>query len=803
MAAALALLFFGSLAFNAATDDSRYPGPLDLIRRFPWLVLLVLVPVAIYGMWPRERDGQDSERSGPDLLVPVSTFRLPPRNPHFVGRQDVFDEVDRRFRLPGSALAVVHGMAGLGKTQTAIEYAYRHLDEYDFVGFLDSERPDLLKPQFVELAAALGIPNVQRDRAVDLTYEALGTKGRWLLIFDNAERPADYRPFLPRGRAAKSGNVIITTRIGGWAALGQVIDLSLFGRADSMALLTSRALRDPSQVDLTQICHLLGDLPIAIEQAAAYMDFYQVTAADYRSMLAAGLEEMLAYDGLLDRPGVVVATLWDISLSRLAVECPAAVQLLELCSVLAPQPIPLGLFVNHKDLLAGPLAAAAADERLWAATVGAIVGMSLARRDRDGIILHRLEQAAIRHELDPSRRARVVAAAAALLEASTADDVESVPSVWQAWQAILVHLLAIADDAADVAPQATLGTLLQRAARYLRVAGSPSAAGPLAEKAASIHERLHGSSAAVVGTDLRVLARIFRDAGQLERARPYAERALDIHTKALGADSPEVGFDLIVLAQVVRDLGDLVAARGLAERALALHESLLGTGDSQVAFDLTILARVLWDLGQASDALPYASRALDIDEGRYGPRHPQVGTDLTILARIHHDLGHRDCAVADATRALAVMEEAFGPDHPEVATALTIMAQIAAWIGDLGPARSFVERALALHVRTYDADHPYVAFDLVTLCEIDLRQHDVPAALDHARRAVQVHVAACGDQHPFVGYSMTALARALAADGQLDLARSTATKALTILGPTRGPDHPWTKQAAAIIDRLP
>jgi hypothetical protein len=123
----LLVLFVGSLAFNAASGQSHWPGPLDLVRVHPWLVLLLLIPVSLIGLWqaPRRDRGQNPP-------APM-TYQLPPRNADFTARDATLRDLRQRLTSAnGVAMLVVRGMGGVGKTQLAVEYAYRHLEKYRF-----------------------------------------------------------------------------------------------------------------------------------------------------------------------------------------------------------------------------------------------------------------------------------------------------------------------------------------------------------------------------------------------------------------------------------------------------------------------------------------------------------------------------------------------------------------------------------------------------------------------------------------------------------------------------------------------
>src|SRR3954447_13018281 len=148
-------------------------------------------------------------------------------------------ELRRRLRAGEATLTVqaLYGLGGVGKTQLALEYAHRFAADYDLVWWLDAEQPVLIPDQLAALAARLDLPPAATvaDTVERLLAELRG-RDRWLLVFDNAERPADIAGYRPGG----AGHVLITSRYPGWGALGGRIEVDVLTRAETVALLRAR-----------------------------------------------------------------------------------------------------------------------------------------------------------------------------------------------------------------------------------------------------------------------------------------------------------------------------------------------------------------------------------------------------------------------------------------------------------------------------------------------------------------------------------------------------------------------------------
>jgi TIR domain/NB-ARC domain len=339
----------------------------------------------------------------PDALPGV--WSAPARNPNFTGRED--DLAALAAALAAGATVTVQavaGMGGVGKTQLATQFAYDHAADYDLVYWLAAEESAALPDQFAVLAADLGLePVPDPDGLQAQVHRQLREVAGWLLIFDNAGDRGDIRPWIPAVPMLPGtrGHVIVTTRRGGFDDLGAVLDLDVVSPEEALALLRTRV---PGLGDDTgaELAGELGFLPLALDQAAAYMNRAKKPAGDYLRLLRSRAAELYRQGRASGRDDTM-ATLWDISLEQVTGENQAAAQLLDLCAYLAPEAIPLDLFTGHVDLLPEPLAAAAGDELAFDEAIAVLVDYSLLKRTETGLQIHRVLQGALRarHQHQP------------------------------------------------------------------------------------------------------------------------------------------------------------------------------------------------------------------------------------------------------------------------------------------------------------------------------------------------------------------------------------------------------------------
>ncbi|MEA2429503.1 MAG: hypothetical protein QOF37_3131 [Thermoleophilaceae bacterium] len=326
-------------------------------------------------------------------------WNVPSRNPNFTGRAEILATLARTLdRESAVTVSAVHGMGGVGKTQLVNEYVHAHATRFEVVWWITAETTATIPDQFAVLAARLGVEAEGDPAAVRIAvHEELRRIHGWLLVFDSANSVAEVRDWIPSSpvQVGTTGRVIVTTRRGGFKALGAVLDLDVLDLDAAVALIRTR-VPDVNVEIATEIASFLARLPLALVQAAAYLEITGMPPQDYLNLLRTRTEKLLSRGLVADRAGITVATLWDLSLGQIAPASPAAVQLLDLCAYLAPEAIPLDLFTNHPDLLPSPLAQAAADPVDFADVLAVLVDFSLARWGSNGLQVHRLVQAAIR-----------------------------------------------------------------------------------------------------------------------------------------------------------------------------------------------------------------------------------------------------------------------------------------------------------------------------------------------------------------------------------------------------------------------
>ncbi|MEU4494653.1 FxSxx-COOH system tetratricopeptide repeat protein [Streptomyces sp. NPDC023998] len=637
--------------------------------------------------------------SGPRLPGSLPrVWNLPGRNAGFTARDGLLVHLRQELTSgSGAAVQALRGRGGVGKTQLAIEYGHRFAGEYELAWWIRSEEPALIQDQLAALAVKTGAAQADTapSEALEALAEELRTRGRWLLVFDNAEDPAALAPHLPGG----SGHVLITSRNPAWQDVAIAVEVDGFARTESTALLRAR-VRGLAEHDADRLAHELEDLPLALVQAAALLAD-GLTVSQYLRLLGESVSKVLDEGRPTGYPASLAAQI-RLSTQHLADTQPAALAMLQACALLAPEPFPLHACTRPvadapadvAGLLNNPLAGRNA--------LRALARQGLARVQDGTVQLHRLTQTIVRDQLTGSERTDAAGTAEALLTAAYPGEAAD-PSTWPAWPDLIPHLLT--PDPTDLTTGAGRYAACE-ACWYLMDRGNAPTALPRLQHLHRTWTRLLGPDHQHTLWAANYLARAYNDTQNHTQARALAADTLERSRRVLGMDHPYTLTAATRLAIDLAALGEVEAARALGEDTLERQRRVLGEDHANTLGTASNLALRLAELGEVEAARALGQDTLERQRRALGEEHPDTLITASNLALRLAELGEVEAARALGQDTLERQRRVLGEDHAYTLITASSLAVRLAELGEVGAARALGEDTLERQRRVLGEDHP-------------------------------------------------------------------------------------------------
>jgi tetratricopeptide repeat protein len=627
---------------------------------------------------------------------------LLPKPEFLAGREELLTELDGRLtggEGHGPRFVALSGLGGAGKTSVALAYAYSHLNEVEVVWQFAAEDATVLSDEFGKLAAELGTRDLSvRDPVASVHSELARRAAGWLLIFDNAADMASAEKFLP---PAGPGRVLITSQNPDWP--WPPLDVPPLGDEVAARFLISRTGDQDWQAAL-ELARQMGGLPLALEQAAAYMVAVGDSLAYYLTLFQRRRADLLR-SGLTGH-GPTVTTTWALALGRLESDFGAAA-LLRLVAFCAPEAIPLRLLLQPRPGLEerlGPQVAPVltpllADPLAVNHAVVALRRYSLVTTAPGKLVsVHRLVQAVTADHMPAEQAAAWQQATAAVIEAAIPRDPQP-PDTWPDFAALLPHAQAALDAGSDGIVQI---------ASYLGYSGNYVAARDLMRGVVDARESAEGAEHPSTLIARSNLAHWSGEAGNAIAACDQLAALMPVEERVLGPEHPQTLATRDSLARWTGQAGDAAAARTQLAALLPVKERVLGPENPSTLItrgNLAYWTGAAGDTEAAAAARDQFAALLPIRERVLGAQHPRTLSDRDWLARFTGDAGNPAAARDQLAALLPVKERVLGPENPSTLITRGNLAYWTAAAGDLGPARDQFAALVPLREQVLGAEH--------------------------------------------------------------------------------------------------
>jgi tetratricopeptide (TPR) repeat protein len=764
---------------------------------------------------------------------------IPIRNPDFTGRESLLLTLQRSLEARSKASVLphaLHGFGGVGKTQLAVEYAYRFADRYDLVWWIPAEQQSLVLQSLVDLGRQLGIPVTEEfTQASSLVIDALSsTRLRWLLVYDNANEPDDLAQLIP----SSGGDVILTSRNQTWSNVWDAIEVNIFERPESVELIRKRGTGITFE-DADSLAEKLGDLPLALDQAASWQAATGMPVRQYLELFDQHVQELLSEGKPASYP-MTIAALVKLAFERLQSDALAVAQLLEMFAIFGAEPISVDLLWRGRNAnISAPLGPALRDPIPLGRIVRNLRRYGLAKVDANNRIqVHRLFQLVLRDELSPEQAKQSRNNVHRLFGSANPGGPDSVPN-YPAHAEMGPHVMPAGLITAEFedARRVVLDQI-----RYLWVIGDNEGSRRLGEAAVQAWSK--PSDQPDIGPDgeltllaSRHLANALLSLGINERARTLAESTLERlrNSSQFGPDHEHTLWTATGVAASLRLAGEFGQALALDQDTVRRTERVFGnedpvtlrnrgnlavnlrmlsdftgayeidngivniwgetvTGqDRRLLFAQANLARDLYGLGRYADALDLQQRILPTyRQVMPNSKHPEVLWAARTLAIALRKTGRYAEALREARENYRDCSARYGPDHEHSLAATMTYANTLRVSGDLGEARGLAIDGVARYRRNFGEKHPLSLTAAINLAVILRSLGDLQGARQLDETTHSMMVATLGAEHGYTLCAASGLANDLALAHELTEAQRLSAETLAASRRSRGQGHPYT-----------
>lgn len=756
---------------------------------------------------------EEAERPGVSLPAHRMTRtgmvwgNVPGRNQHFTGRVSLLDRLVEQLKRGSTTAVLPHalqGIGGVGKTQLVTEYVYRHQDEYDLIWWIPAEQTATVLTALRDLADQLNLPvteNLQETARAVLT-ELAGSDRDWLLVYDNADDPAPLEPLIP----STGGHVIVTTRNQAWSAAGPSLEVDVFERGESVEMLSRRtAERGDARIagdDADQLADRLGDLPLALEQAAAWYLATAMPVPEYIELLDSHTRELLGEGKPPDYP-LSVAAFVGLALDTFRGDQDGVAQLFSLFAYLGGEPVPISLLRRGGGSETSEPLRDVLNSRIEVGRAVRTLGRyGLAKVDpTQRVQVHRLVQRVLRDTLAPEQQEETLRNVRNVLIAANPGDPDE-HGGYERQLEIGPHI----EPARMIASETLRGRqVVLDHARYLWLIGDYENSRYLATSAAETWSDETWSPRLGETGELTLLARA-QQANAL-RTLGFSREAATIMQETWEGfrSSPTLGptheFTLINGNQIGLDLriaGRYQEALDFDTRNLRNHLTVFDPGETYVLRAKANLAVDYRLTGRYTEALALDREIAVQWENVGGVEAPLLYAYLN-QARSYYSMGAYARAVALIERWLPTLRQITRPENSQRLLAGRTYAITLRKLGRLPRALEVIEENHGQVRARFTSDHEFTLAAAVSFANALRESGDPERAAVLFDESTSRYRTNFGTEHPLTLASQVNAAINLRTLGDVAAARALGRASYDGLTVRLGPDHPFTISAGVSL----
>ena len=739
------------------------------------------------------------------------------RNPNFIGRGIQLAKVEAKLFAGGQTTKVaITGLGGIGKTQLVLELVYRIRDRYKdcLVIWIPATNTESLYQAYQEVTRQLKIPGSDEDKADTKKlvegYLSKESAGRWLLVFDNADDvnmwinqsrtgPGSGRliDYLPR---SDQGCIVFTTRDRKAAiklAYRNIVKVPEMDEDVAIQLL-QKCLVNPdlvnNRLDAIALLKELTYLPLAIIQAAAYINENRITFTDYLSLLADQEEEVIDLlgeefedNGRYNNIKNPVAITWLISFEQIRHRNPLAADYLSFMACIDAKDIPQSLL---------PVGTSRKKEIDAIGTLDAY-SFIIKRAADVALDLHRLVHLTTRNWLQQHNLiTQWTEKAITRLDEVFPDHGHQNRSVWRTYlphvSYVLISNVVAKDKEKRIALAWRFGMCLYTDGRY-------NEAEPLFVEETKRRKRVLGAEHSSTLTSIGNLASTYQNQGRWTEAEDLDVQVMETRKRVLGQEHPDTLTSIGNLASTYRNQGRWKEAEDLEVQVIEMRKRVLGLEHPDTLTSMNNLASTFANQGRWKEAEDLFVQAIETRKRVLGAEHPSTLNSMANLASTYRNQGRWKETEDLDVQVMETRKRVLGQEHPDTLASMNNLASTFVNQGRWEEAEDLFVQVIETRKRVLGIEHPDTLTSMANSALIFWNQGRWKETEDLEVQVMETRKRVLGTEHPSTLTSMNNLAFTWKGQGQDKEALKLMEECVALRSRTIGPNHPYTVSSRTVL----
>ena len=713
-------------------------------------------------------------------FVSTDNFVVPfERNPLFAGRKEFLKTLKQTLydRAPKKYChrVALYGMGGIGKTQTVLEYVYSNRESYDRIYWITAVDQATLLFGYENIAKKAGLKTPVNATPICIAEQVISwlhQQKQWLIVIDNLDDITVVAGFLPPNGLHQ--HTLITTRNPNSRGIpAEGLEVPLLDAVDSVDLLStlSNISIIPNSAEheqAAQIVEELGHLPLAIEQAAAYL---REAAGDFTTFLEDyhnSRPELHKWVPTGNRQySFSVATTWSMSFNLVRKSDPQAAKLFQLLAFLNPDCIRIDFLASGAQVLDSDLQNIVSNPIDRAKALIQLEKFSLLKWNRaeKSLVVHRLVQAVMIDEMSGEERTTLSTTVVNLCHdyfpMDWTNDTRPICRIYVSQLLTpLLNIKSLSDLNSPALRSPNYVDVITRVGRFLLNDGKNNDSASLLGLAQNVQYEIFGPNHPNTLEAMSHLAGAYRDQGRIAEAAQLKETVLEKSKEILGEEDIKTFRAMANLAVTYCDQGRMTAAAQLQETVLEKYKAFFGEKDPNTFNAMINLSMSYHHLGKLTEATKLKELVLGMRRVVLGEDHEKTIGAMANLAVSYHCEGRLAEAQLLKENALKENKRIFDDDHTETLRYMIMLANTYHAQGRMVDAMQLQETALEKCKQIFGDKHLETLRLMANLAVTYHTQGQMTKATDLKENVLKKNKQILGDDHPDTLRAMASLASA-------------------------------------------